>query len=54
MTNKFFPLIDDDFFSDDTRNNENDSDSKTSSFQYSNQENLSMNNNTNYIRQNIT
>ena len=54
MTNKFFPLIDDDFFSDDTRNNENDSDSKTSSLQYSNQENLSMNNTTNYICQNIT
>ena len=54
MTNKFFPLIDDDFFSDDTRNNENDSDSKTSSLQYSNQENLSMNKTTNYICQNIT
>ena len=53
MTDKFFPRIDEDLISYNIHNNEYDSDSKTNSFHYSNK-NLSMNNNTNYIRQNIT
>ena len=52
MNKKFF-LIDEDFFSDDTHKNDFDSNSKTNSFQYSNQENLSKNSTANYICQNI-
>jgi len=53
MTDKFFPRIDEDLISYNIHKNEYDSDSKTNSFHYSNK-NLSMNKNTNYIRQNIT
>ena len=52
MDKKFF-LIDEDFFSDETHKNNFDSNSKTNSFQYSNQENLSKNSTANYICQNI-
>ena len=54
MNNKFFTLIEEDFYSDDTHKNDYDSDSKTNSFQNSNQENLSMNSASNFICQNIT
>ena len=54
MNNKFFTLIEEDFYSDDTHKNDYDSDIKTNSFQNSNQENLSMNSASNFICQNIT
>ena len=53
MNKNFFTLIDEAFFSDDTHKNDSDSDSKTNSFQYSNQENLSKNSTANYICPNI-
>lgn len=54
MNKSFLPLLEEDFFSDLTHQNNYDQDCLNNSCQDSNETNLSINNTTNYICQNIT